>query len=288
MKNLFLNGLQIHSSLQEIGFVVEDGHQGFDDPNRRTPMYDKPGANDDVVSNSWYGARQLQIPGRVSGLTIAQHRLNRRSLQNALRIIKDLNGQALPILMTFQTDDDLFLQAEVHGQDGQQAVQFINKSLNHSGFVLNLVAPDHRFYSQSQQNVTVNLPSSSGLVYPVIYPVTYPAAIGGQATVNNAGDENTPFVLTFYGPLTNPFIKNLTTGESFQVNLTLNSGDFLTIDMLNNTMVLNNISNALSAFVLSNVWMELIPGDNVIQFGSGMSSDSGYSILSFRSAYLGI
>jgi len=288
MQNLYLNSLQIHSSTQDLGFVINNNYQGFDNPVGRTPNYDKPGEHGNVVSNWLWSARTLQIPGRVSGATISEYNLNRRTLQNALRIIKDANGVSQPILMSFTTDDGLQLQANVYGQDGQQPVQFMEKSPNHANFILSLFAPDYRFYSQSQQSATIGLPVGGGVTLPVILPVTFPAATGGQQTVTNAGDENTPFVLTFYGPLTSPFITNLTTGESFNVNLTLNTGDVLVIDMAKKSMVLNGVSNALSNFVLSNIWMQLISGDNLIKLGSGLSSDTGYALLKFNSAYLGI
>jgi hypothetical protein len=288
MRNLFINGLQIHSNVQDLGFVMYNNYTGFDNPIGRTPSYDKPGEHGEVVSNWLWGPRPMTIPGRVSGQTIGEYNLNKRSIQNAMRIIKDANGISQPILMAFETDDGLQLQANIFGQDQLQPVQIMEKSPNHADFILSIMAPDYRFYSQSVINDTINLPVGGGVVLPIIIPVTFGAATGGQETITNSGDENSPFVLTFYGPLTNPFITNLTTGESFATNIALGDGDKLEIDMAEKTMVLNDSSNALSSFVLTNLWMELIPGDNMIKLGSGLSSDVGYANINFRNAYLGI
>lgn len=251
----------------------------------RLSTYDKPGEHGAVVSNQLYSGRTIQLPGRISGQTIPDYNIRRRTLQNALRIIKDANAVSQAVLMQFQTDDDLLLQAYVYLQ---QAIQMPESSPNHAQFVLQLYAPDQNFYSQSLSSYNISLPSFSGLVYPVIYPVIYPASIGGQVTLTNGGDVNSPFQLTFNGPLTSPFITNLTTGETFATNITLNAGDQLMIDMGQKTMVLNGASNALSSFVLTNTWMQLIPGDNIFKLGSGLSSDAGSATVNFRSAYFGI
>lgn len=285
MKNFYLNDFQIHDNGQDLGFIINQNYQGLDSPDIRLTSYDRPGQHGSVVSNQLYSGRNIILPGRISGPTVNQYRINRRTLQNLTRIVKDGNAVSQPVLLKFKTMDNLLLQTYVYLKS---TFTMPDSSLNHGTFILNLYAPDYNLYSQSLGSYALTLPTSTGLVYPVIYPVIYPGITGGTISVTNEGDSNTPLTLTFNGPLTSPFITNLTTGETFATSLTLGIGDKLVVDMQKKTMLLNDSSNALQYFVLSNTWMELIPGVNVLKMGSALSSDMGNVLINFRSAYLGI
>jgi hypothetical protein len=277
MKNLYINGLQIHSNTTDLGFVISQTSEGFEFPDIRLNHYDKPGEHGAIVSNQLYSARTFILQGRVSGATIAQYQLNRRLLQNAVRIVKDSNSAPIPLLLKFQTMDDLQLQANVYIA---KLPKFKQKSLNHSEFYLELLAPDPYLYNQSATQQNINIPSGGGATYPVIYPVVYSAKTGGTANITNNGDAT--------GPLTSPFIKNLTTGDIFLVNYTLQTGDVLVVDMANKTMVLNGTTNAMQYFASGNAWINFPPGVNNVTFSSSISANTGTVAISYRDAYVGV
>ncbi len=267
-----------------IGYVV-NSHDGFDSPDVRLSSYNRPGEHGSVVTNQLYGGRTISLQGRIAAPTTTLYQQRRRDLQNALRIVKDSNAVSQPILLKFQTTDDLLLQTYIYAA---KKLQFKERSPIFSEFYLELFAADYNFYDQSAQVVTVSPPTGGGAVYPVIYPITYAAKTGGSVTVNNAGDSNSFPVITFNGVLTSPYISNSTTGETFGVSVSLATGDTLVCDMQNKTMLLNSTTNALQYFVSTNTWLSLVPENNIITLGSGLSSDTGNVSITFRSAYIGV
>lgn len=285
MQSIFLNGLQIHSNNQEIGFVVNIPLKGLEFPGVRLNPYQKPGEHGAVVPNAFYDGRTIELTGRIYHPVIATYLQYRRALSNTMRLVQNSLNIAQPLVLQLNTMDGLSLQANVYPS---QPLQLIEKSLNHCDFIIDLFAPDPNLYDQSSQRATISVPTGGGATYPVIYPVTYAAKSGGSLIVTNAGDSDTFPLITFNGPLTAPLIINQTTGASFQVNVTLLAGDVLVIDMANKTMVLNGSTNAMQYFVVTNTWMSLQPGSNLIKLSSGISADSGNARFDYFNAYIGI
>lgn len=284
MQAIYLNGLQIHSNSSDVGFVVNIPLKGFEYPGVRINPYQKPGEHGAVVPNAFYDGRTIELTGRIYHPNINTYLQYRRALSNAMRLVQNSLNIAIPLALKMTTMDGLNLQANVYPS---QQLQLIDKSLNHCDFIIDLFAPDPNLYDQSSQRATISVPTGGGATYPVIYPVTYAAKSGGALTVTNAGDSDTFPTVTFNGPLTSPLIVNQTTGASFQVNVTLLAGDVLVIDMANKTMLLNG-SNAMKYFVVTNTWMSLQPGDNLIKLSSGISADSGNARFDYFNAYIGI
>lgn len=283
MQKIYINGLQIHSNTQDLGFVVNT-MKGLDYPDVREGPYDKPGEHGVVVPNEFYGGRPILVNGRVSGTTVNQHYTNRRLLSNALSISLNSLNIASPILLQFTTMDNLNLQCYCRRS---RKPEFTEKSLNHSTFLIELLAEDPNLYDQSIQTSSVSTPSGGGAIYPVIYPVTYAAQTGGTIVINQSGNSYMFPVITLNGPLTSPIITNLTTGDVFQVNYSLLSGDTMVIDMANKTMLLNG-NNAMQYFNLNNTWVSLLAGNNTIKLATSLSADKGNAVISFQNSYIGV
>jgi tail protein len=281
-----LNGSQIHSNTSDNGIMLFQSSSGleFPDINRFSP-YAKPGESGSVVPNSFYDGRSINLMGRVSGANPTIYSQNKRKLFGLLAIIQNSLNIATPILFTFTTMDGLQLQCYVWAS---QSPKYDEKSLVYGTFQIQLYAQDFNLYSQSVQTVTVNLSGNGGLVFPAIAPFSFPANSGGNVVISNNGNSNTWPLVTFYGPLTSPYVKNLTIGDQFIINYTLLTGDVLAVDMINKTMLLNG-NNAMQYFDYLNQWMSLQPitfGTNTINFGSGLSADSGHVDFSWQDAYL--
>jgi len=286
LSSAFLNGTQIHANTGAPSIYLTQDSSGFEFPdiNRFNP-YAKPGESGSIVPNSFYDGRTITLSGYVAGASPAEYLANKRTFFGLLAIIQNSINIAKPILLTFTTLDGLELQCYCFAS---QSPKFTEKSLTHGIFQIQLYAEDFNLYSQAVQLQTINIPSGGGLLFPAIAPFSFPAESGGSAVLTNNGNSNTFPTVTFYGPLVSPFVKNVTLGEQFIVNHTLISGDILVVDMLNKTMLLNG-NNAMSYFDYLNQWLSLQPidfGTNTIDFGSGLSSDTGYVSFSWQDAYL--
>lgn len=268
-----------------MGFVVYIPLKGLEYPGVRLNPYQKPGEHGAVVPNEYYDGRTIELSGRIYHPTIATYLQYRRALSNALRIVQNSLNIAQPIILKFTTLDGLTLQSNCFPS---QPLQLIDKSPNHCEFIIDLFAPDPNLYEASTQKITVSVPTGGGATYPAIYPLTYAAKVGGSQIITNAGDSDTFPIVTFNGPLTSPYITNQTTGVSFQANISLLAGDVLVVDMANKTMILNGTTNAMQYFNITNTWLSLQPGDNLIKMGSGISADSGNARFDYQNAYIGI
>lgn len=158
------------------------------------------------------------------------------------------------------------------------------------GFTINFLAIDPRIYSQTEQVITINIPSSvGGRGYPSKdYPKDYGTAqIGGRATINNAGKKECPPMVKMYGPLTNPKIKNNTDDyKEIKVNIVVASGDYLEIDFEDKTIMLNGNTSRYGHADDDNQWWKILSGNNDIEFRDGGGNINAYAQIIFRSAWI--
>ncbi len=111
----------------------------------------------------------------------------------------------------------------------------IPRDLKRSSIYVNatieLVATDPRKYALTPTIVPTGLASSSGgMMFPATFPLGFGSVgAGGIITLTNAGNFQTPLQFTISGPVTNPIIDNVTTGQSLQFNIILASTDTLVI-----------------------------------------------------------
>lgn len=94
-----------------------------------------------------------------------------------------------------------------------------------------LVATDPRKYAQATTTLTTGLAAvSGGMTFNATFPLSFGATGGGgTTTATNSGNFQTPLMFTIAGPVVNPIIDNLTTGQSLLFTITLASTDTLVI-----------------------------------------------------------
>jgi len=85
------------------------------------------------------------------------------------------------------------------------------------------------------------------------------------------------------GPVTNPYLENITTGEFLYITYTLGVGEWLDIDFKDKTVLLNGESSRY--YTKSGTWWMLQPGDNNVRLG-GTTTGSPSATVSWRDAWL--
>jgi hypothetical protein len=178
--------------------------------------------------------------------------------------------------------DDLALQCEVHIKNFQMRVN----NIIGGEFFLDLYAPDYQLYSQSETSVTLTRTVGGGFILPVILPIVFSASTGGTATATNNGTTESFPTVTISGPMTNPLVIDSTLNRYVQLNLTINTGEQVIIDMKNKTIVKGGQSVLQNKVAGSQFWW-LNPGSNLLRIQSSSGSDTGTVQVSFRHAYLG-
>lgn len=253
--------------------------EGFEYASVKTSIDDVAGPYGAVYVTSKFGQRRVAIEGDlVSDNVFAQ----RRQLLEVLRQTGTIK------LMKFITYDDLELQFEAE-------VVKLTEPYNHSvhTFLLEMIAPDWRFYSQELKTATIArtvLLGGTSIPLPSVpfgLPLDTTPETDISDIVNNIGNDNTDPIFTITGPGTNFTITNNTTGETFTLTAVLTDSDTVVIDVRARTVVKNGITN-LYPNLTGELW-SVVPGENEINF----FIDSGFTALTtlslaYRDAYIGI
>lgn len=259
---------QINSFLcEDVGYT-----EGFEYPTTRPVIEDIPAREGALYLGSQFGRRPLSWQGTIKGLDVLERR---RNLIKACRV-----GYLKTI--QFTTKDNLDLQAEVEILKILMPYQYTAIA-----YLIEAVAPDFRFYSQTLYTQASAVTQFQGGT-PI--PAAIPAPIGGGSNltfeiVNNGNIYSNP-IFTIQGSGTEFIVNNITTGESFTIDLTLQAGESVVVDTNERTAFQGN-QNVFGAF--TGDWMRLDPGSNFITFnvGTGKTSETELSV-SFRDAYIGL
>jgi hypothetical protein len=271
------NSFTLHDN--DIGTILRS-FTGFEYADVKESIDDVAGDYGSTYITSKFGRRRFSISGDLVGSDVF---LKRRTLSTALRqtgIIK---------LVKFTTYDDLDLQCEA------EVVKQVNP-YNHKvhTFLIEMVAPDWRFYSQEeimqQLGVTV-VPGGTDIPFeeiPVSIDATPPAGTEVTNIIINEGNEVTDPILKLYGPGTTFIMENITTGDTLTLSATIVEGDEVEINVKERTVIKNGVTN-LYPDLTGDFW-SLAPGENELRFFVNSGDEVGITKLEviFRHAYSGI
>jgi hypothetical protein len=153
-------------------------------------------------------------------------------------------------------------------------------------------ATDPRIYSGGNANTLTLGAPAGGLTFPVgPFPVTFGGTTPNSVTLNNLGNTEMRPIVVFTGPLTNPWIQNISIAGSprltfvnpAETTFTVLAGDQLLVDLSPNHNVLYYVGGVGAGspqpvegwLTFGSVWWDLMAGNNTIQFGSGDGVDTG-------------
>lgn len=288
MKNAYLNSTQIHDYQTNIGIWLKPNIQGLESPSIRLPSFERPNVDGSFVPNQLYGGRAISLEGKVTGNgDLITYRTRRRTLENAARIYRP-GGVLSPITFKFKTMDDLELQAEVY----VQKLTLPDIMLTGGNFLLDLFAPDIRLLSQTEHVEQVNIFQGGGMPIPMPIPMDMSAGASVEAAITNAGDTGAFPFITVYGTIDDPTISNQTTGDSFSIDYTLTTAaERIEIDVENRTVLYFADATATGVNIrdkFSGDWFEIASGNNSIKLVVADTTDTGYMVIQWRDAYLGV
>jgi len=155
-----------------------------------------------------------------------------------------------------------------------------------------LYAEDPRIYSYPSLTASLGWVSGPAQGFGFNYGFNFgfgtpPAVLVDQVHAYNGGNRPAPVIVTIEGPGMNPRVLNDTNAGEVQLNLTLLTGDVLTLDMANHLATLNGTANRRNAVQVDN-WFLLAPGDNVVRFqlvGGGGTEGVTRMTLNWSSAW---
>lgn len=265
-------------TLGEGNFLITD-IDGLDAADIRTSQFLFSGRSGGLVTDQFYGFRQLSVSGKIVSPTCEQHQTDRETFLNNVPI-----DTTIPIYVTNFIGETFVIYCNVvkpamrHLPGGQM-----------SDYLLQLIAGDPLFYSLEggeEQSATVNRVTQGGYDTPYILPVEWDSG-SAPTIVLNSGNAVIYPVITLSDEAANPTITNQTTGESFSLDINMIGGDEVVIDMFNRTVTLNGAS-IMGNRTSDSIWWGLQVGNNSIVLDSDSASDDVTAEITWRNGITGI
>lgn len=152
---------------------------------------------------------------------------------------------------------------------------------------IRLDATDPRIYADDESSDSTSLPDSvGGLTFPLTFPLSFGGVVssGGRITAVNAGSFPAPWVARIDGPVNDPRIEHVGTGQKIDLELAVDAGDYVLLDSATRSVLLNGTASRYSALTTDSTWFELAPGSNELAFRAAVSSAATVTV-SWRSAW---
>lgn len=149
-----------------------------------------------------------------------------------------------------------------------------------------LFASDPLIYSNAETTATLNLAQApGGMTFDLVFDLIFGGGGSfGSATLTNSGTATAPVVIRINGPVTNPTVRNVTTGQSLTLTATLASGDYIDVDTAARTVLLNGTADRYS-YLTTPQWWGIQPGANEIRYFADVTTASTATV-TFRSAWV--
>lgn len=141
-------------------------------------------------------------------------------------------------------------------------------------WAVSLFAGDPRVYGAALKSASYDPTealSGGGAPMPLVFPLVFSTTTTSILQISNSGTFSSPPVLTIHGPIEDPIIDLLETGESITFDASLGVNDVLIVDVATRTVTLNGASRLDLVVAGQTTWFELVRGTNRLRLrGSGM------------------
>lgn len=230
------------------------------------------------------------LPGRTITITLT---VRGNSDSDVVANLETLLAAWQPVAPTVDADAPLSFKFP-----GQSARQFLGRPRRASAdtsrivgnkvpVVLEYKTADPRQYAVGGSFSIIGISAAvGGRSYPRTYPLAFGGGSSASITATNSGNFSTRPVALIAGPITNPRIENVTTGEAVKLAIALTSTDTLTVDFDARTIVLNGTASRYSALTSDSVWWELAPGNSLVRLSADSYDPAATLSLSWASAWI--
>ena len=262
-KDLTINGVTIGQSSEY--YSLREA-RGFGSGEVDFVRFERPGFHGSKVPRAFWRARVMRLLIGVKADSISTYAEKRRDLLEAF----DLPRDGLTT-MTFTTTDSLDLQCDVQ-LAGPIDAPLLPGEVTIGEMWVSLIAPDPLFKSQTLTETDITFAAGTGVINntggaPIFPSVKAYGDISGAITLENDTVEGR--VLSFTG-------------------LSLSSAEYVNIDMENETVLKNDLTNLYSYINSDDFWW-LDKGNNTINISATEGGSGNKKItISYRIGYLGI
>lgn len=268
------NGLEM---IFDNGFIIQE-LEGLDNPEIRISRDDLTGMDGGNIWARLYGMRGIAIMGSVFGDDADDFFANKRSLIRAFNkrsddwmVITLWNGQsrriraksvALPVMPIREAEVD------------------------HTQFRVEVICEDPFWRDTTEDELIATLSQPSGLEIPFILPATMGQSDSSNTvTITNTGDEDVYPYIKITGTVSNPKVTNITTGEEFEIETTIASGEFveLFVDSRGKVVLLNSTTKYWQ--YLTGNFIKIASGVNQLVFNANSYSAEAQLLVRYSNKY---
>jgi hypothetical protein len=248
----------------------------------RTSKVNRLGRHFVKTDYSFYGEREITLRGQIV--------VTNGNVDDMEDLVADLRKIfALPPLPNENNDGFVTLKwTDERGLDWYMEVKLIAdiriESIFNMPYVRNyeirLLAEDGLIYSQSISSASQPTSYFGGtLKLPTLLPAVLDEEWWNVMTVNNQGNFPSPQILIIYGYTENPKITHVASGSFIHLDgYTLADGRYLTIDVSEGTIELDDGTDLSAYLSTDSVWFYLEPGSNELR----LTHDGSYLLGSFE------
>jgi hypothetical protein len=217
----------------------------------------------------------MVLTGTIRALDPVQRELAEYALQSAINL--DL---ALMTVSERTGTKQLWVQ-----RDSDWDLTHVNG--HRTDWQVSIVAPDPIKYGAAEHEISSQLPLQiGGFSFPLTFPFTIDgSSLSGDIQIVNAGNHITWPRLIINGPVDQPTVTNITTGESFTYRATLQAGEWVDIDTHPDGHTVMLLGTASRRQLLVGDFWGLVPGLNSIAFRAASSSPDARLDVIWRDAW---
>ena len=253
--------------------------RGFESPVPDVARYNLGGRHGIGITRALWRERRIRLEVGMRAATMAAYGTLRRNLLKAF----DLPRAGTTVTITLTTTDSKSLQFNA------QLLNAVDGGFNPGEITVGrmrfeLIVPDSVFVGQNEQTTDVYLPIAGGTTLPATLPLAF-ASSGGIGSVSNDGNGVYLPTIRIVGPVTNPHVRNSTTGLQFTITRALVSTDYIDIDCDAETVILKGVTSILDDFSGDFWWLKA--GGNSVQYNADTYDADSYIRVTFRDAYIG-
>lgn len=170
----------------------------------------------------------------------------------------------------------------------------IRRNMNHDlgynigqgRWTIELVAEDPRIYEDSLNSLSTNVAVSAGVDFDIDFDFNFGGGSGGSVLCTNSGFFPSLPIIRFLGPCTTPRAININTGEEIRLNTTIVAGDFIDVNFMDRTILLNGATSRYSSLDSLSRWWSLNTGTTEVKFVATATDSNTLMTVSWRSAWL--
>lgn len=241
---------------------VCEAEEGWSTSPPSKPVLEERATGDGAWTGpGWYGPRVIVLRGRA----IAPTRVGMLLAKDRLKAAVGPRASSTLIVAEAHLARTAMVRLS-------EQVDIADEGAYAFGWALQLVAADPRRYAEAPVTVSTELQATdvTGRAYPRTYPRTYGVAVDtptGAVQIMQDGDyDQTPAVITFFGPIESPAVEHVQTGQALRFTLSLSYLDRLVVDLGAQTALLNGTASRVNTITSGSAWFQLVPGLNELRF----------------------